>query len=742
MSTSHTWRVFRAGGFDQVSVSRSADLAALASLDQKLWVALACPVQGLEIDAATLAMIDTDGDGRIRANEVAAAAKWLTEVLVDAGSIAGGGDTVALSAIRTDTPAGKALHESAKQILANLGKADAREIALADASDTAKIFAGNPFNGDGIVTADAAGDDAVARKVIEEVIAALGGVADRGGADGVDQAKLDAFFAAAKAWSDWWGGAEGNTTILPLGEATAAAAAAVEAVEAKVEDYFTRCGLVAFDSRAGGALNRADSDWAALAAEQLAAANEQIAAFPLAHIAAGVALPLDAGVNPAWAARLAALRADAVTPLLGACTALTEADWRALLAKLAPYRAWASTKAGAEVESLGLGRVRELLAGDGQARVAVLLARDLELEPQAKAIESVEKLVRLQRDFAALLENFVNFRRLYDKSARAAFQTGRLFLDNRTCDLVMRVDDAGKHAAMAGLSRCYLAYLDCTRRGGTDKRSIVAAFTDGDVDFLMVGRNGVFYDNDGGDWDATITRIVENPLSIRQAFFAPYKKVAALVEQQIERFAASRESASEANLSAGVTATADAAAAPPAPAAAPAPRAFDVAKFAGIFAAVGLAVGALGSAVAMLGSGFLALKWWQMPIAIAGILLIISGPSMLLAALKLRQRNIAPLLEANGWAINARARINIPFGRSLTALATLPEGTERTLDDPYADEKSAWPKLIVLALLLAFAVGITWELGLMQRWLGLDRPVAAAPAEGGAGDGSAAEPGA
>ena len=59
---SHTWRFFRAGGFDQVKLESGADLLHLGQLDQKLWTALACPVRGLEFDAHTLALIDSDKD--------------------------------------------------------------------------------------------------------------------------------------------------------------------------------------------------------------------------------------------------------------------------------------------------------------------------------------------------------------------------------------------------------------------------------------------------------------------------------------------------------------------------------------------------------------------------------------------------------------------------------------------------------------------------------------------------------
>ncbi len=139
-------------------------------------------------------------------------------------------------------------------------------------------------------------------------------------------------------------------------------------------------------------------------------------------------------------------------------------------------------------------------------------------------------------------------------------------------------------------------------------------------------------------------------------------------------------------------------------------------KFAGIFAAIGLAVGSIGTAVAALATGFISLALWQMPLAVVGAMLVISGPSMLLAAMKLRQRNLGPLLDANGWAINARARINIPFGGSLTHLAELPPGAKRALTDPYADKKKPWLLYLALLVLLA-AAGWGWRTGRLQQLL-------------------------
>jgi hypothetical protein len=88
-------------------------------------------------------------------------------------------------------------------------------------------------------------------------------------------------------------------------------------------------------------------------------------------------------------------------------------------------------------------------------------------------------------------------------------------------------------------------------------------------------------------------------------------------------------------------------------------------------------------------TGLLGLHWWQIPIALAGLMLLISGPAVILAWFKLRSRNLGPVLDANGWAVNARARINIPFGTSLTQMAQLPEGAQRALTDPYAEKETA-----------------------------------------------------
>ncbi len=717
----HTWRFFRIGGFDQVRLDRAGDLTALNQLDQKLWLALSCPTRGLEFDTRTLDLVDTDHDGRVRVPEVIAAAEWACAVLRDPGELVEGGAALPLAAINDASPQGQALLGSAQQLLATLGKSDATVVTPEDTADIEKLFSQMKFNGDGVVPADSAEDDAT-KALIGNIIDCLGADTDRSGKAGVSQARAEQFFAEAQAYSDWWRKAEGDPVVLPLGDATPAAFEAWSAVRAKVDDYFTRCRLAEFDPRATTPLNRSEADYAALACKELSVSTPDVAAFPLARVEPGRPLPLDEGLNPAWADAMARLRATLVTPPLGTVNELTEGAWKELSERLAPYAAWSASKAGTAVEKLGIRRVRETLSGPARSSLAALIARDLALEPRVKAATDVDRLVHYYRDLYTLLNNFVAFPDFYNRRKKAIFQAGTLYLDGRSCDLCLPVQDVGRHAAFAGVSQCYLAYCDCTRTGGTDKASIVAAFTGGDSDFLMVGRNGVFYDRKGQDWDATITRIVENPISVRQAFWSPYKRVARFVEGQIGKFAASRDKVATDRLSVAVTqAPAPPPAGGPAPQGATPAQAFDIAKFAGIFAAIGLAMGALGTALAVVATNFLGLSPLQKVLAVIGVMLVISGPSMLLAYLKLRQRNLGPLLEANGWAVNARVKINIPFGRSLTGVAALPPGAQRSLVDPYAEKPSPWPKVIVVVAVLLFALYYLNYYGKLYEWTGVGK---------------------
>ena len=187
----------------------------------------------------------------------------------------------------------------------------------------------------------------------------------------------------------------------------------------------------------------------------------------------------------------------------------------------------------------------------------------------------------------------------------------------------------------------------------------------------MVGRNGVFYDRKGQDWDATITKVYREPdqhppgvlvaVQARAALGGGADRQAGgggrrLFDHRPDQRGRHRDRVGRR------------------PGRRPRPsRKIDI----GTVAALGVAVGGITAAIGALLRGVLRPGLLDAG-GRRGLMLLISGPSMVIAWLKLRRRNLGPLLDANGWAMNTRAKINIPFGRTLTGTAKLPPGSAET----------------------------------------------------------------
>ena len=696
----HKWEFENIGGTSRVKIRSGEDIAYLHKLDKKLWTVLSCPVKGLEIDEKTLNYIDVDGDGKIRVNDVIATAKWLTDAVNDVKMLTNEEDFIYIRHFDTSNPVGYKLHNSAKQILDNLGKKEP-SVSIAELSDMAKVFAQTRFNGDGVITERSSNEDAD-KNAISAAVAVMDGVADRSGVMGVNADVIEKFYASLAAY-DAWRKAEVQP---PFGADTDAVIAAYNALDAKVKDFFMRSKLAAYSPASTEKLDVQTAQIEAISAGNLSEKEAEIAQYPIARVTGKPEIDLSQPVNPVWAAQFNTV----VKVALPDNKTLTEADWAAVGAKFAPYTAWKNSKAGTEVEVLGYDEIKELLEENRKDALLELVAKDAALAEEANNIDMVVKFLYIYRDFYRLLRNFITFDDFYtkDKKVSAIFQNGRLIIDQRECRFCMTVQDMAKHNAGAAASGMYLLYCDCTSKTSAAKLQIVAAVTVGEIRNLTVGKNAIYYDNKGVEWDAVVTKIIDNPISVRQAFWSPYRRMATAVENLINNSAAEKDDKIMANATAKINAAPASLPAAPAegadgtkPAVAPP---FDIAKFAGIFAAIGMALGMIGSALVSLFDGLAELAWWELILTFVAILMVISGPAMVMAWMKLRRRNIAPLLNANGWAINAEAKISIPFGNTLTDMAKFPA---LKLPDPYKKRgMSGWSKFFLVVLILALIAGV------------------------------------
>ena len=709
----YKWEFANIGGASRVKITTGEDIAHLDELDPKMWTVLSCPVTGLEIDEKSLAYIDADADGKIRVADVIATSQWLSGAVKNLDVLVQETDSIDIEHLDQENAAGQKLYKSAKQILENLGK-EGTVISLADTKDIAAIFAKTRFNGDGIIT-EASTDDADEKAAIAAAVAAFGGVADRSGAAGINAEMIENFYKALAEYAAW----QASVVEAPFGDKTDAAIAAYNALDAKVKDFFMRSKLAAFSPDSAAALDVQTASIASISADNLTGKTEEIAAYPIARITGKPEIDLTAQVNPAWSAQFDLIK----TVALEGKTVLTEADWAAVGAQFAAYTGWKAAKAGAAVEALGLDAVKKFIEQDKKAALLDLVAQDAALAEEAANIDMVDKFLHILRDFYRLVRNFVTLHDFYDKDKKvsAIFQSGRLIIDQRECRLCMKVTDMGKHNASAATSGMFLVYCDCTTKTKPGKLTIVAAVTVGEIGDLIVGKNAVYYDNAGLEWDAVITKIVDNPISVAQAFWSPYRRMAKTVENLINKSAADKDAKMMADATAKINAAPAALPAGTDPKAAPAAAPpFDIAKFAGIFAAIGMALGMIGSALVVIFKGLKAMAWWKLILVFVAIMLVISGPAMVLAWLKLRRRNIAPLLNANGWAVNAASKISIPFGETLTDAAKYPK---MKLTDPYAKAGLApWKKWLISLSAVIVAVGVLWIFNLLA-WAKLPSPL-------------------
>lgn len=684
---SYDWQYCSLGGAIRVKIASGEDIAHLGELDQKLWTVLSCPVDGLEFDRQTLDLIDTEHDGKIMVNEVVQAAQWLTSVIKDKDLILKGDSVLSLDQINTDNENGKKLYDSALQILKNLGL-DKQEISVEDALDTKAIFTGTKFNGDSIITSVTADNEAQAR-TIADCIATIGSESDRSGESGITAELIEKFYNACAEYAQWKD--QANAEILPFGDNTAAAYEACNAVKDKISDFFTRCRLLSFDKTVAESVNVAVTD------------IDSIASCPIAKPAENGILPFD-GINPAWKPafdKFLSLTLD-FTPENK--EGINEKEWNTILGKFNAYAFWIGSKAGCEVESLGIERVEEILKENRKDELLALVEKDKAVKAESDSIDDVKKLMLYYRDLYRLLKNFVLFADFYSRApgVRAMFELGQLYIDQRCCDLCIRVADMSKHADMAKLSGIFLIYFKCSSKKLGKSMDAVAVMTDGDINDLRPGKNGIFYDLQGNDYDAVITKVVDNPVSIKQAFWAPYRKAWEFCERIINKSAADKDAKINSELQGqlqNVAATA--------PAAAPIDKKqiFDIAKFAGIFAALGMALGYISKAITDIAKGIASTPVDKILLMTLGLLLVISGPSCFIAWTKLRKRNLGPVLNANGWAINSKVLVNVVFGGKVTSIAKYPK---LRLADPYKQKTAAWkiwlPIVIILLLIAAFAV--------------------------------------
>ncbi|MBO7207706.1 MAG: hypothetical protein J6W10_08865 [Kiritimatiellae bacterium] len=354
-------------------------------------------------------------------------------------------------------------------------------------------------------------------------------------------------------------------------------------------------------------------------------------------------LPLDNRLNPAHREALFAFRDKCVKEILGDVESLDFISWGRVKAAFAPYRAHQAAK--------------PVMNADMKGR-----------------LEDEERVLRYKLGLLEFLENFVNMKRLYSRSSHAMFQIGTLRIDSRELVLSFDVESEAAHSALAVKSNCCVLYLKLTNNATKATRSICSVVTKGTVSRLYVGRNGVFHDLDGNEWEAVVTKIVESQVSLGEAFWLPWKKVADGISSMVKKFLGEKQAVGQKTIDSGSKSAESGGAA-----------------MASSVAAIGIAVGMIGAAAASFAAVFTSMSPKNFAISLAALILVVSLPSVILTWFKLRRRDIGAILNASGWAINRPMAFSIKRASEFT----------RCL--PCTGRFLFWFKMILLAAIAAGA---------------------------------------
>lgn len=724
----------RYGGSLQVDLPNFEALVEAIHIPETQWMATACPVEGLQCDPRFLSFLDTDNNGRIRVAEVRDAVKHTAKLLQSRKGADARSDVLELDALSAE---GAKLKAAAMRILGVLKAADPARISLEQVRASDPVLRTAGLNGDGIVAPEFLPEKV--RGLASRIMAAFPELKNRAGQAGIDSATLQRFRDARTALLAHTGQ---KAAAFVWGDASLARAQRIREVKPLLDAYFLQCRLVAAQPEAASSLK--------LAAGRVEGVLGDTAALEKAATSLPIAAADPSGVltwsklyrGPAFE-MLEAFRKDVAAPVTGDAEKLTDAAWKDLSAKADAVLAWQATFDASPVKGM-LDELPTLADADLEAIEAASKA-DLALKDELDAISELERLILYQRWLLTFANNFISMPDLYHAHKRALFEKGTLILGGRRYTLAVLANPRAPHAALTSQGTTCILYVNVTPKDGGPGYEVAVPVTRGRSANLEVGKRGVFYDVDAKEFDATVTQVIRQPVSLWEAMTMPFQRIGAFISSKVEAFATSGDKVFESKLEQSYAQTtaiaATAATAPaPAPAAAPAPNA----GTAGLVAAGGIAFAAVGSALAFIVGQVKALTLVDVISAAITIAAIVMLPAGLFGWLKLRKRNLALLLEGSGWALNDRLKLTRDLASLVTRKPGLPKGARVDRTDPLRstvvgldndeEEEGSLGARVLIALVVLFVV--LWQVRVPavryacgHQWLGAETCTALLPSE-------------
>ncbi|MCL5098091.1 MAG: hypothetical protein M1608_11310 [Candidatus Omnitrophica bacterium] len=698
-------RFRRQGGAWQLCLESIADLRHALELDDALWVANSAPVATLAVDPVFLSWLDQDGDGRIREDAVREAIRWFLDHLQAEPLGRPGDTTLAFEAIRPEGPESAHLHAAARKVARRFGNAGAQTVSLDQVRQIMRQVEQGGLDRPGLVRPEAAASDGV-RQLIEDVLGTLASSGANPPPSAITIEQLEQFLVDTRDFLGWLDesqlpDSQTRTPLMPLGAATMPAFDLFAKLTPRLDPYFTLCDAVRFNlARANKSAPATESgsppDW-----NDPNAVREQMERAPVAWPTPDGKLNFETAINPLCRETLEAFRREVLEPLLGGPVfQLDAAQWQQVKRTFAPHVEWRSRQPATPASRIPAERLRRYLGQPELAdRVRALIADSHGTAFDLENLRRLEKLLLFQAYLLRLTNSFVNFSDLYHPEHRALFEMGTLVMDGRRFTFSVKVVDRALHARFSNASNMFVLYAEIIGDRGTILYEVAVPVTGGVKGTLQADKWGTFIDCNGRMLNAHIVQTVENPVSLREAIAAPFKRLGGALMARFGEKTAEQEKKLET-----LTTQTIVGAVPPASQAGQRTGTPILANPGGILAGGGIAIAALGSSLAFITSTLSRLDWTTILASLLGAAAAVIVPVALVAMVKLAGRDLSCMLEGSGWGINARMALTRTLAGTFTRRPTplfvaLKAHTRRRL----------WWLLLVVALALGAGALILWN---------------------------------
>ena len=652
------------GGRYQPIIERPEDIFSIINVDFQHWSANCAPIMGLACDPKFLHFLDVDHNGKVLPKEVISSLRWLKKSLNTTEGIWSAHDFLPLSNFCLDHPLGRDLKESAAHVLHNLHVED-DILKLEHVRARAEILQAGAMNGDGVIPASAI-ENLVYKTMVEDLIAITGGVQDVNGELGLNAEQIETFCEKAQQWLLWKEKEPSVDMDNPEN-----ALAVIEQIQPIFDRFFTAC-MVPKSSPEDVTL--------------LSVTNEE-----------GI-LSKDAWIHPMYRD----LWNEFVQNI--SFTQISWRQWEYIWSQAQHYKEWTLTKPVGHFERISRERLTALLEADEvHAFLLKRIREDQASSHQISKLVDLEKTLLLQQNIRSFLSSYVNFSHFYNPKKQSLPESGNVLMDGRIFRLSVWVENREEHKKRAQDSGFFLLYIKVF--APEKPFEIATAVTGKRRGDLHIGKKGIFISSKDQQWPAEVMDILNNPINIREAFWAPFSSVRGFVQKRFETLSSKHQQELESTIEKNVV---------------PKAENSKVAMLNG-----GVTVAALSSSLAYLLKTLSSIQLSQIITLMLAPMLVVAIFSSVIAWWKLQNRDLGPILEASGWGINHPLYAPSWATQIFTEGAVVAKKNRRRkadllIDyqksvDPYGRSRSWLLMIIFIVLMLMFLYGFD-DLVMLFEW--------------------------